>query len=56
MNQLSAGLAQYNYMRAQLEEMFPDVDEETLLDTLEGLNSHFKCNTGMLRSCDGKTI
>ena len=37
MNHLSAELAQYNYMRAQLEEMFPDVDEETLLDTLEGV-------------------
>ena len=50
MNHLSAELAQYNYMRAQLEEMFPDVDEETLLDTLEGVTDLKEMLSAVVRS------
>ena len=32
-------LASHQYLRQQLAEQFPDADEETLLDTLEGLTN-----------------
>jgi hypothetical protein len=32
-------LTHHQYLRARLEEDFPDVDEETLADTLEGLSN-----------------
>ena len=32
-------LAAHQYLRQQLSEQFPDADEETLLDTLEGLTN-----------------
>ncbi len=50
MTQLSAELAQYNYMRAQLEEMFPDADEETLRDTLEGVTDLKEMLSAVVRS------
>ena len=32
-------LTHHQYLRARLEEEFPDADEETLVDTLEGLSN-----------------
>ncbi len=32
-------LAHHQYLRSRLEEEFPDADEETLVDTLEGLSN-----------------
>ncbi len=32
-------LTHHQYLRSRLEEEFPDADEETLLDTLEGLSN-----------------
>ena len=32
-------LSHHQYLRARLEEAFPDADEETLVDTLEGLSN-----------------
>ncbi len=32
-------LSNHQYLRARLEEEFPDADEETLVDTLEGLSN-----------------
>ena len=34
---ISRELTHHQYLRSRLEEEFPDVDEETLMDTLEGL-------------------
>ncbi len=40
MNQLiQRELSHHQYLRARLEEEFPDADEETLVDTLEGLSN-----------------
>jgi len=36
---LTSELSNHQYLRWKLEEQFPDVDEETLLDTLEGITS-----------------
>lgn len=36
LRQLNHELANHEFLRQQLEENFPDIDEETLLDTLEG--------------------
>jgi len=33
------GLAEYQYLRERLREDFPEVDEQTLSDTLEGLST-----------------
>ncbi len=32
-------LTHHQYLRSRLEEEFPDADEETLVDTLEGLSN-----------------
>ncbi len=32
-------LTHHQYLRARVEEEFPDADEETLVDTLEGLSN-----------------
>ncbi len=40
MNQLiQRELSHHQYLRSRLEEEFPDADEETLVDTLEGLSN-----------------
>ena len=36
---ISRELTHHQYLRARLEEEFPDADEETLVDTLEGLSN-----------------
>ena len=36
---LQHSLAEHEYLRARLKAEFPDADEETLRDTLEGLSS-----------------
>ncbi len=36
---LNRELTHHQYLRARLEEEFPDADEETLVDTLEGLSN-----------------
>jgi len=36
---LSREFAHHQYLRARLKEEFPDADEETLVDTLEGLSN-----------------
>ncbi len=36
---LQLELTHHQYLRARLEEEFPDADEETLVDTLEGLSN-----------------
>ena len=36
---LDRELMHHQYLRARLEEVFPDADEETLVDTLEGLSN-----------------
>ncbi len=36
---LNRELAHHQYLRSRLEEEFPDADEETLVDTLEGLSN-----------------
>ncbi len=36
---LSRELTHHQYLRSRLEEEFPDADEETLVDTLEGLSN-----------------
>ena len=37
--QVLAELSQHQYFRNQLEQDFPDIDDETLADTLEGLTN-----------------
>ncbi len=36
---ISRELTHHQYLRSRLEEEFPDADEETLVDTLEGLSN-----------------
>ncbi len=36
---LNRELTHHQYLRSRLEEEFPDADEETLVDTLEGLSN-----------------
>ena len=36
---LARELTHHQYLRSRLEEAFPDADEETLVDTLEGLSN-----------------
>ena len=42
-------LSHHKHLRERLEAVFPDADEETS-------DSQAKCNTGMLRSCDGQAL
>ncbi len=49
--QLVSELAHHQYLRAQLEAEFPDADEETLLDTLEGMTNLTEMLAEVLRSC-----
>ncbi len=43
-------LAHHQYLRVQLVERFPDVDEETLADTVEGLTDLHEMLAAVLRS------
>jgi hypothetical protein len=43
-------LAEYQYLRDRLQTDFPEVDEETLRDTLEGLSSLPEALAAVLRS------
>ena len=43
-------LALHEYLRQQLEEQFPDIDEETLLDTLEGITDLHEMIAEVVRS------
>jgi hypothetical protein len=43
-------LAQYEYLRAQVQREFPDVDEETLNDTLAGMSDLPEMIAAVLRS------
>lgn len=43
-------LAHHEYLRVQLGEQFPDVDEETLADTVEGLTSLHDMLAAVIRS------
>ncbi|MEE9183333.1 MAG: siphovirus Gp157 family protein [Acidimicrobiia bacterium] len=44
-------LTHHQYLRVQLEAEFPDADEETLLDTLEGMTNLAEMLAEVLRSC-----
>jgi len=43
-------LAHHEYLRSKLGERFPDVDEETLLDTLEGMTNLNEMIVSVVRS------
>lgn len=43
-------LTNHEYLRQQLEEKFPDIDEETLLDTLEGITDLHEMIAEVVRS------
>ena len=43
-------LANHEYLRQLLEEQFPDIDEETLLDTLEGITDLHEMIAEVVRS------
>ncbi len=43
-------LANHQYLRLKLEEHFPNVDEETLLDTLEGMTNLHEMLAVVVRS------
>ena len=43
-------LSHHAYLRQQLEEQFPDIDEETLLDTLEGITDLHEMVAEVVRS------
>ena len=47
---ISRELAHHEYLRQQLEERFPDIDEETLLDTLEGITDLHEMIAEVVRS------
>ena len=47
---LRSELILHDYLRQQLEEKFPDIDEETLLDTLEGITDLHEMIAEVVRS------
>ena len=47
---LNQQLTHHRYLRQRLEEQFPDIDEETLLDTLEGITSLHEMIAEVVRS------
>ena len=47
---LNQQLSNHQYLRQKLEEQFPDIDEETLLDTLEGITSLHEMIAEVVRS------
>ncbi len=47
---LNHQLSNHQYLRQKLEEQFPDIDEETLLDTLEGITSLHEMIAEVVRS------
>ncbi len=49
-HQLSHELAHHEYLRHELERQFPDIDEETLLDTLEGITDLHEMIAEVVRS------
>ncbi len=44
-------LCHHRYLRERLEEEFPDADEETLHDTLEGMTNLTEMLAEVVRSC-----
>ncbi len=46
-------LTHHRYLRERLEAAFPDADEETLMDTLEGMTSLTDSLADLLRSSQG---
>ncbi len=48
---LVSELAHHQYLRAQLKAEFPEADEETLFDTLEGMTNLTEMLAEVLRSC-----
>ena len=48
--QLDHELTNHQYLRQQPEEKFPDIDEETLLDTLEGITDLHEMIAEVVRS------
>ena len=49
-SRLNHELANHEYLRQQLEKKFPDIDEETLLDTLEGITDLHEMIAEVVRS------
>ena len=47
---LFSELSNHRYLRQQLEEKFPEIDEETLLDTLEGITGLHEMIAEVVRS------
>ena len=50
MTPLMSELSHHEYLRQQLEEKFPDIDDETLLDTLEGITNLHEMIAEVVRS------
>ncbi len=48
--ELFSEVSHHQYLRQQLEEQFPDIDEETLLDTLEGITDLHEMIAEVVRS------
>ena len=49
-SKLGHELSDHQYLRQKLEDQFPDIDEETLLDTLEGITSLHEMIAEVVRS------
>ena len=49
-SRLNHELANHEYLRQLLEEKFPDIDEETILDTLEGITDLHEMIAEVVRS------
>src|SRR5690348_15557536 len=47
---LSRELQHYQYLKQELQTAFPDADEDTLRDTLEGISTLREALTAVLRS------
>ncbi len=50
-NMLQREVTHHQYLRERLEATFPDADEETLRDTLEGMTNLTEMLAEVLRSC-----
>lgn len=48
--QISSELQAHLYLKSRLREDFPDIDEETLIDTLEGISNLHECLAALVRS------
>ena len=47
---LTSAFSHYEYLRNQLETQYPDADEETLLDTLEGITDLHEAIATVMRA------